>query len=92
MPQALAFHGTIIHSKSISQVEILEDALIVVEKAGRIIHLETQIQASELSTKLKSLNLSSPPTIHRLRQSEFLIPGFVDTHNHAPQWVSFLYL
>lgn len=33
-----------------------------------------------------ALSRLSQPETHLLPRGEFLIPGFVDTHNHAPQW------
>ncbi|OTA99901.1 hypothetical protein M426DRAFT_76079 [Hypoxylon sp. CI-4A] len=37
---------------------------------------------------LSTLSIRSPSTqtVRYLPRNQFLIPGFVDTHNHAPQW------
>ncbi|KAM0329455.1 hypothetical protein ACHAQA_004764 [Verticillium albo-atrum] len=77
----LVFHGPIIHSRSLEELEILENATLVIDAGGTIIALK------------KSPDDSTPEPlipegaqVHRLGPGEFLIPGFVDTHNHAPQW------
>ncbi|KAJ9652025.1 hypothetical protein H2198_008726 [Neophaeococcomyces mojaviensis] len=87
MPSPVAFHGTLIHSVTISEVEILENTLLVVDGNGLIVHLEPGISPESLNSRLASFRLNlSPSSIHHLRHGDFLIPGFIDTHNHAPQW------
>ncbi|KAI1864035.1 uncharacterized protein JN550_009055 [Neoarthrinium moseri] len=83
MGEHLAFHGTVIHSLGLSELEIIEDALVVVSD-GRIARLDKHIPKAEVPTLLESL--SSPKEVRYLGRGEFLIPGFVDTHNHAPQY------
>ncbi|KAL4787177.1 hypothetical protein BJX76DRAFT_319096 [Aspergillus varians] len=80
MASVLVFQGAAIHSTDPENLEILENATIVVTD-GRITAFyksPDQILAGD----------AIPPDapIHRLPRGEFLIPGFVDTHNHAPQW------
>ncbi|RDW83534.1 putative guanine deaminase [Aspergillus mulundensis] len=77
MASILVFQGAAIHSTSLETLEIIENAILVVTD-GRI----TAFHKSSESHN------GFPPTaqVHRLPPGEFLIPGFVDTHNHAPQW------
>ncbi|KAM5349845.1 hypothetical protein ACJ41O_006350 [Fusarium nematophilum] len=79
MAPQLVFQGPVIHSLASNTLEILDSATIVV-KDGRITafykHPE-DIPSSEMPQEAQ---------VHRLPPGEFLIPGFVDTHNHAPQW------
>lgn len=82
------FHGAVIHSLSPTQLEVIESALVVVDAQGRIVAFEKDV--SSIPTEL---DLPSSPhlrledvEIHRLSPGEFLIPGLIDTHNHAPQW------
>ncbi|KZL78355.1 guanine deaminase [Colletotrichum incanum] len=81
MAQASAFHGALIHSLGPNQVEILENAGLVIGEDGLISELYHDISAEEL---LKNL----PRNVHfqKLEKGQFLSPGFIDTHNHAPQW------
>ncbi|KXH27579.1 guanine deaminase [Colletotrichum salicis] len=78
---ATAFHGAVIHSLGPNQVEILDNAGIVVGSDGMISQFYTQVSSEELSKKL--------PIEHEVKvlpKGQFLSPGFIDTHNHAPQW------
>ncbi|KAK2035645.1 guanine deaminase [Colletotrichum zoysiae] len=81
MAQALAFHGALIHSLGPNQVEILENAGLVIGEDGLISNFYREISAEELSKTL-------PNNVHfqKLEKGQFLSPGFIDTHNHAPQW------
>ncbi|KAI1343264.1 guanine deaminase [Xylariaceae sp. FL0016] len=79
----IAFHGTIIHSLDVTQLEIIQDGLIVIRPDGTIAELEKAVSKDTVQQRLSS---SSECRIHYLERGEFLIPGFVDTHNHAPQW------
>ncbi|KAK3372918.1 hypothetical protein B0T24DRAFT_621710 [Lasiosphaeria ovina] len=82
-----AFVGPVIHSLSASELEILPSALLVVGPKGGIAHFVKDCPWSEVSTILASLHLPAHLVeILPLKPGEFLIPGFVDTHNHAPQW------
>ncbi|XXG99921.1 hypothetical protein Hte_006262 [Hypoxylon texense] len=83
------FHGTIVHSLGPSNLVILENALLVVGTDGKIVRLVENVAWHTIPDILPSLNLSVPPApeaLRRLPRGQFLIPGFVDTHNHAPQW------
>ncbi|KAK6839978.1 Guanine deaminase [Apiospora arundinis] len=95
-----AFHGTLIHSPELGEIEILENTLLLVADNGRIEAVEPRIDRGEVNAFLQSRGLllqgsataaatendDKNVTIHYLARTQFLIPGFVDTHNHAPQW------
>lgn len=85
---ALLFHGAVIHSLSPSELEIIESALVVIDAQGKIVLFEKNVAAVP-----DKLDLPGHPNlrledveIHRLEPGMFLIPGLIDTHNHAPQW------
>lgn len=82
------FHGAAIHSLGPQQLEIVEQALLVVNPEGQIVAFE-----KDAASVPDRLDLPGGPSlgtqdmeIHRLAPGTFLLPGFVDTHNHAPQW------
>ncbi|KAH9866105.1 hypothetical protein J1614_008669 [Plenodomus biglobosus] len=79
MTSTLVFQGAAIHSKDPSTLEVLNDAILIITK-GRI--------AAFYESSTQAPHDAIPPnaTIHRLPVGDFLIPGFIDTHNHAPQW------
>jgi guanine deaminase len=72
------FYGSIVHSISSQELEIIENGTLIVDADGVIVALK----------KLSDENVSVPDDaeIFHLATGEILIPGFVDTHNHAPQW------
>ncbi|KAL3481570.1 hypothetical protein BJX99DRAFT_218518 [Aspergillus californicus] len=75
----LIFQGPLIHSTTPTTVETLPTATLIV-RDGKITALyktPSEIPPSAIPSETK---------IHRLPAGDFLIPGFVDTHNHAPQW------
>ncbi|KAL6854458.1 Metallo-dependent hydrolase [Trichoderma novae-zelandiae] len=83
---AKAIHATLIHSLSPTHLEILPNALITVSSSGTILTLQPNIPPSDIPTALAEQNIQHIPLIS-LSPGQFLIPGFVDTHNHAPQWM-----
>ncbi|KAJ5924987.1 hypothetical protein N7454_007626 [Penicillium verhagenii] len=83
----LAFYGTIIHSKSQTDLETLENCFLLVDKVGKIQALQTGVNPDEINDIISDLGYAPEvfPVKH-LKRGQFLCPGFVDTHNHAPQW------
>ncbi|KAI0018041.1 hypothetical protein F4780DRAFT_795388 [Xylariomycetidae sp. FL0641] len=92
MAVAQAFHGTIIHSLGLDRLEIIEDGLITIDADGVILQLEKSIAWDQVSQHVSSLSTTTTTTtttirrVRRLPRGQFLVPGFVDTHHHAPQW------
>ncbi|OBT38888.1 hypothetical protein VE00_10591 [Pseudogymnoascus sp. WSF 3629] len=85
------FHGTFIHSTSPGSIEIVHDGMLVVSPDGRIEYFLHNIPVEETRTALDGLNiLAGEYRLSAISKDKsnpgFLIPGFVDTHNHAPQW------
>lgn len=82
-----AFFGTLIHSSDPSTIEYLPSTLIIINDVGQIEGLHTDTNEDKIPSLLATHNLTTTScrtTI--LAPTEFLIPGFVDTHIHAPQW------
>ena len=80
---ARVFRGSIIHSRIVPEVDILPDALIGVNKQGKIAFFEANVGDQLVSLCQKYAIETS--MIEDLG-SRILIPGFVDTHTHAPQY------
>ncbi|KAI9142834.1 hypothetical protein BKA69DRAFT_1123619 [Paraphysoderma sedebokerense] len=78
-----AFRGIIIHSKQYSNLEILEDGVLGINEFGKIVFLANGTEADAL---LRQHNISDK-SITKLQKGQFIIPGFVDTHTHIPQYV-----
>lgn len=84
MAQPSAFHGTLIHSVGPAELELLENALLVIDGNGNIRNIDKDVPEIEVPDVLTSHGFASE--VRYLQRGEFLIPGFVDTHNHAPQY------
>ncbi|KAL1839713.1 hypothetical protein VTJ49DRAFT_1218 [Mycothermus thermophilus] len=81
------FIGPIIHSLSTSDLEILPRALLAINGEGKITAFLKHVDPDETSKTIQAPNLpQNLVQTHYLTPGQFLIPGFIDTHNHAPQW------
>ncbi|PVH97891.1 Metallo-dependent hydrolase [Periconia macrospinosa] len=79
MPSTQVFKGGVIHSLNPTTLEILDDATIVVTDG-----VITAVHKSSSEIPVNALPVDIVPQV--LPRGDFLIPGFIDTHNHAPQW------
>ncbi|KAI8582744.1 hypothetical protein K450DRAFT_226702 [Umbelopsis ramanniana AG] len=83
----MVFHGTVIHSLSPSDLEINENAVVVVNVAtGKIVLMERKVD--KLNEFLSGLSLleNKQYNVNVLKKDQFILPGFIDTHAHAPQF------
>ena len=81
--QRFAVCGTAFHTPSRAQLQVLADALIVVDADGTI---ETVLAfTDEAYAKLKQ-QFADQQRLFELGQNQYLLPGLVDLHIHAPQW------
>ncbi len=75
--------GTLFHTPRLGEVETIADALISIDHNGQISAIqhpgttryEDSVQAATESGQL-----------FKLSESQYLLPGLVDLHIHAPQW------
>ncbi len=79
MSPTLVFQGAVIHSLASFTLQVLDEATLVVANGRIIAFYETKHNVPPDAIPHDAI-------IHHLEDGEFLIPGFVDTHNHAPQW------
>jgi guanine deaminase len=78
--------GRVVHSRSLDELEILPRAAVGVRPDGTIAFVETR-KASPQDFRLRYAEqgfTNAETTV--LKRSQFLFPGLVDTHLHAPQW------
>ncbi|PWY91769.1 guanine deaminase [Aspergillus sclerotioniger CBS 115572] len=69
------------------QLEILPDTFILISSAGTIESIHPSTSAASIPSLLAEHGYSgSTCTVTTLQPSEFFVPGFIDTHTHAPQW------
>lgn len=75
--------GTLFHAPAIGSIEIIDDALIGVDGAGRI----ASVLKVDDRRRLRALaDAEAAGSLIRLPRGHFLLPGFVDLHIHAPQY------
>lgn len=67
--------GTLIHAPEPGAIEIIEDALVTVDQAGNITGIERG-----------SAEASHGDEVITLSADQYLLPGLIDLHIHAPQW------
>ena len=83
MTTETGYLGTLLHTPERGQLECLPGALVVAGADGAIsaVHPAGSPQAASESKRLEAGN-----ALVRLTATQYLLPGFVDLHVHAPQW------
>ncbi|KYQ88248.1 guanine deaminase [Tieghemostelium lacteum] len=76
------FKGTIIHSIHIHQVELLQNHYIGVSDSGVILFLSDDDKTVQEHLDSHQFQRSDIVDLGR----KFIIPGYIDTHAHAPQY------
>jgi guanine deaminase len=77
------YHGTLIHSLSLTQLEVLPNALLCVSDTDGIIEwLERGVEGSEIQevAARKGVILDGGVEVVVLGKGEVLCPGMIDTH------------
>ena len=80
------FVGRIVHSLSLHQLQILPYAALGVHKDGSIAFLDCDATQQPIEAVLEKHEFSTFTRTTHLKPSQFLFPGMIDTHLHAPQW------
>src|SRR3954451_9579526 len=80
------FYGSFIRSLSLTNLEILQNTLLGVDFFGRIAFIEKNILDGKTLNDIISQWDFPEKEVVRLSKRQFLMPGFVDTHTHAPQY------
>ena len=75
--------GTVIHAPVCGEIEILENVLIVVSDTGVISSALEQGCERYIVAKQAAIDAGS---FIELEEGQYLLPGMVDLHVHAPQW------
>jgi guanine deaminase len=78
-----AFFGTALHAPTRGQIERLDDVVVSVDDGGAITEILAHASAdgSALAARHRAAG-----TLRELRRGQYLVPGLVDLHVHAPQW------
>jgi guanine deaminase len=78
-----AFRGTFLHAPERGRLACLKDALIVVAADGAISAVYEGASAAASATAEK---LARSGNLVTLGPKQYVLPGMVDLHVHAPQW------
>ncbi|KZP12556.1 Metallo-dependent hydrolase [Athelia psychrophila] len=84
IPLPTVYHGPVINPRSLTAYDALPNCLLAVSPAGDIAWLVDDVQGPMVQEVLRQKGCVHAEVI-TLKVGEFLIPGFVDTHTHAPQ-------
>ena len=74
-----AVRGQLMHVPEPDQLEVLPDALVVIGPDGVIVRVERADGDSAAAFRRTGRLLELEP-------AQYLLPGLIDTHLHAPQW------
>ncbi|KAM6500284.1 hypothetical protein JOM56_003298 [Amanita muscaria] len=81
------FYGSVINPVSLTKYEALPKCLLAVGPDGAVIWLEQDVPEHLIRNTLAHHGLVDVKIdLVVLKHGEFIIPGFVDTHTHAPQF------
>lgn len=75
--------GTALHTPTRGRFEALEDVLILVDAIGRISEILPRDHPRFAEIKAQAERQGN---LTELQEGQFLLPGLVDLHIHAPQW------
>ena len=81
--EELVIHGTYFTSKNINEVESHEDHIICIDRSGTITRTLSPTN-DEYSQILNDARQAE--RLIELKANQYLLPGFIDLHVHAPQW------
>lgn len=81
------FYGALVSPKSLTEYDAFPHAVVCVSKAGVIEWVEKDVPATELQHVIAKHGFTSIEAVNLvdLKRGEFIMPGFIDTHTHAPQ-------
>ena len=84
---ALIYHGPLVHSLSLTELQTLPRALLAVSESGTIEWLIDDVEPSNLQEAVASKGWSledSKTEVLIAQPGEFLMPGLIDTHSVRP--------
>ena len=78
-----AILGSIIFSTSLNNIHFEKNALLVIDRHGKISNL---VRESEFNYNDEVRKFRSSNSLFETEEHQYLLPGFTDLHIHAPQW------
>jgi len=84
LPLPTIYYGAVINPKTLSQYDALPNCILAVSPAGNIEWIVEDVVDSLVQETMSQKGCLEAEVIS-LKHGEFIIPGFIDTHTHAPQ-------
>ena len=78
------YYGAVVNPQTLTESQLLPRCLLAVGDAGTIEWIVEDVDGSLVQETLAQKGCVDAE-VSELRHGEFLMPGFVDTHTHAPQ-------
>ena len=75
--------GTLIHAPVCGEIEVIENALVAVDAAGNIAGVYAP---NAKNYAIVQETAASTNSLITLAKGQYLLPGLIDLHVHAPQW------
>ncbi|PFH51742.1 hypothetical protein AMATHDRAFT_40007 [Amanita thiersii Skay4041] len=83
----IIYYGAVLNPKTLENYDILPRCLLIVGDDGNVQWIKNDIKEHEVQDVLTENGFKDVEVVV-MPNGEFLIPGFVDTHTHAPQFLS----
>lgn len=83
MNKSFAIEAKAFYSKSFDQVKFINKGIFLINEDGFIEELYEKSHAAYDEIRQKLLEEGK---LRVLSDDEYILPGFIDLHNHAPQW------
>ncbi|KAF8969631.1 hypothetical protein BDZ97DRAFT_1902411 [Flammula alnicola] len=78
------FYGAVINPISLTTYSAFTHCLLAVDASGNVEWIVDNVEAHELQETLAAKGYIDAEVV-ALKDGEFIMPGFIDTHTHAPQ-------
>jgi guanine deaminase len=82
-PAPRAFRGAVLHTPVRGAVELLRDAVLIADESGIIQAMHPQGSDAHAAA---AAEFGARGDLVNLGWGEYLLPGMIDLHVHAPQW------
>lgn len=79
----MVLQTTLMHAPVLGSVEIVSDALISIDENGAILSVISPEDAAYVGARQSAIQSNK---LVETSGRQYLLPGFVDLHIHAPQW------
>lgn len=84
IPYTTVIQGTAFTSKSPAEVDVLKDSLFCIDEKGMIAEILSP-EDENYNEVLKQYE--NTDAFRRFHEGTYILPGFIDLHIHAPQWI-----